>query len=87
MITNILLAFLSALLSVALYPLTFLPDVTLPSSIASAISSAGAYIATIDAIFPVSTLLSVLASFLAVETAIFVYKLIRWTYQKIPGVN
>lgn len=66
---------------------SILPDVSLPGDIATAANTASNYLANLDQIFPVSTLLAVLLLVLVVETAILFYKLIRWVYNKIPGVN
>jgi len=68
-------------------PFRLLPDVSLPEGVSAALTSAGSYLSILDAVIPVDTLLSVLGAFLVVETAIFTYKLIKWVYVKVPGVN
>jgi len=40
-----------------------------------------------DQFFPVISFLILVAFFLAVESYLFFYKLIKWSYKKIPGVN
>jgi len=70
-------------------PLSLAPNVSLPSAINTAISSAGGYIAIFYQIIPltVTALFVYLTTIVAIEAAIFGYKLIRWAYQKIPGIN
>lgn len=66
---------------------SILPAVSLPDNIAAAAATASNYLANMNQIFPVSTLLAVLFLVLVVEGTIFFYKLIRWVYNKIPGIN
>lgn len=87
MISNLLLSVLYYSLVALVSPLTLLDDYALPASVASALSTAGNYLANVDALIPASTLLAVLAAFLAVEGGLFLYKGIKWIYNKIPGVN
>lgn len=87
MISNFLLIILYGAIKVFTAPLQLLPDYTLPDDVASSLSTAGNYLANLDLIVPISTLLSVLAAFLAVEAGLFTYKGIKWVYNKVPGVN
>ena len=66
---------------------SLLPDVSLPGNLADAAATASNYLANMDQFFPVSTLLAVLFLVLVVEGTILIYKLIRWIYNKIPGIN
>lgn len=68
-------------------PLTLFPDVSLPAGVASAISSASSYAHILDVVLPVSTLITFIGFYLGIEVAIFTYKIIKWIYQKIPGIN
>jgi len=66
---------------------SILPAVSLPGNLTDAVNTASNYLANMNQIFPVSTLLAVLLLVLVVEGTIFFYKLIRWVYNKIPGIN
>jgi hypothetical protein len=70
-------------------PLTLLPDVVLPSAIATSLATAGTYLGVVDSVIPytLGALFVAFASMIGIELAIFAYKFIRWVYQKIPGVN
>ena len=62
-------------------------DVVLSPNIASAISAVSGSYSALNGIFPIDTLLAIVAFDLTFELAYFVYKLIRWGYQKVPGIN
>lgn len=64
-----------------------LADVTLPASIASAISTASGYYASLNAYLPLDTAITIVAFDVIFEGAYFVYKMIRWAYQKVPMIN
>jgi hypothetical protein len=64
-----------------------LPNVTLPASINSAISSIGPYYQSLDLFFPISTIIDILAIELSFIAIYFTYKIIRWAYKKIPAIN
>lgn len=87
MIPYALFSMLFSFVTLFTLPLTILPDVSIPSQIATNIATAGSYIAVLDNIFPVGALLTIIGAFITVETAYFVYKLIKWGYSKIPGVS
>lgn len=87
MITNFLLILVYNLINLILTPLRAFDNVTLPANIASSISTAGDYLSNLNAVFPISTLIYILATFLAIETGIFVYKGIQWLIKKIPTIN
>jgi hypothetical protein len=87
MITSALLNLVYWLILLVSYPIRQLSDVALPAGVAAALSQAGAELAIINAIFPVSTLIAVILAVLGVEAGYFTYKLIRWVYKKIPGIS
>lgn len=86
MITNaILFTFYKLLNNVFLYPILVQPDVSLTSGVGSAIATAGTYLANINVIFPLSTLLICLGVILTMESVILIYKLVMWVIRRIPG--
>ena len=87
MITTAILDLIYAVLSLILWPVRQLPDVSLPPSIAEAISTAGAYIGGLDLILPVNTILAVLGLFLAIEGGILAYRIVNWLIRKIPTIS
>lgn len=87
MITSVFFLILYAALAGVVSPLLLFPNVSLSSDITSAITSASSAISVIDVVVPVSTIIAVFVAFVGVEAALFVYKGIRWGYQKLPGVK
>jgi hypothetical protein len=87
MITTAILEIIYLFIKALEYPIKSLPDVSLPSNIASAISSAGGYLASFDLIFPVSTFLTIFGLILTIEAAILVYKIVMWLIKKIPTIS
>ena len=89
MIIAVILQLILAALFVVITPILLLPDVSLPGNVSSAIATAGGYIGLIAEVAP-ATIVSIMAIFalvLIIENTHFGYKLIRWVYQKIPGVS
>ena len=68
-------------------PLFLLPDVALPAGMTGSIATAGNYLSILGAIIPLGTILEIVTFFVGIELSILTYYLIRWVYQKIPGVN
>jgi hypothetical protein len=87
MIVTALLNLIYGVVVVITSPLRLLPDATLPSGVASALSSAGGYASSLDAFVPVSTIYSVVLAMLVVEGFILTYKTLMWALKKIPGIN
>jgi hypothetical protein len=87
MITTAILNLLYVVLTLVLSPFSALPDATLPTGITSGIANASSYLSILSIIVPVADLLIVLGSVLAIEGGIFTFKVIRWAYRKIPGIN
>jgi len=57
------------------------------SSIAAGISAISQYISPLNAILPIDTIIAILIFEITFEGLYFTYKLIRWGYTKVPGVN
>lgn len=89
MITYYLVVFLVWLLGILLFPITKLPDVTLPSSINAAFTTASTWFGLVWSVAPLTfvALFASLVVVVGIETHIFSYKTIKWLYNKIPGVN
>ena len=69
------------------YPLRVLSDVVLDANVANALSTTGSYLAVINQIAPMTTLLTILALVLTIEGFIFLYKIIMWIIRKIPTIS
>lgn len=63
------------------------PDVAANTGFAGAIALASTYYAALAAFMPFVSIIVVLAFDLTFEGIYFVYKMIRWAYQKIPMIN
>jgi hypothetical protein len=89
MITYWIIYFLATALLGFLYPLTFLPDATLPAAVSSGITGIAGFIGLVWRFFPLTfaALIGAVAVIVAVENYVLIYKVIRWVYQKIPGVS
>ena len=87
MITDVLLTILYYAVYAFTSPLRLLNDVTLTSDFQNAVDTAGGYLASVNFVIPVTTILSVFGLFLAIEGAIFFYKAIMWGIRKIPLIN
>jgi len=87
MITTGILYLIYFFITAVLSPLLLFDDVTIPTSITSSISSASSYLHILDTVIPIDSLIAIISIVVIIETGIFTYKLIRWVYQKIPGVN
>jgi len=70
-----------------LTPIRILNDVTLSASISNALDTAGTYLALMDTVIPISTLLTVLGVIVSIEVGIFLFKGIMWVIKKIPFIN
>jgi hypothetical protein len=87
-ITFILNALYNAIYLI-LTPIRSLPDATLPGGFTSAIATVSSYVALLYSVLPITctALLSIFSLVIAYETALLSYKLIKWLYNKIPGVT
>jgi len=69
------------------YPIRILADVSLSADFANSISTFNNYLARLNFILPISTLITIIGIFIGIEVAIFAYKLIMWLIRKIPTIN
>ena len=71
------------------FPLTFLPDAQLPDFVNSSITQISGFIGMVWKFMPLSfvALIAAVGAIVITENWILIYKIIRWVYQKIPGVN
>ena len=87
MITNALLYLAYGFLSLLLAPISGLADVSLDPNIHSSLLTARTYLANMNIVLPISTLLAVFGLILGIETFILLYKVINWLIRKIPTIN
>jgi len=87
MIVDFLIAVIYNVISAVVFVFELLPDVALPADIATNIGAVAPYYAGIETVFPIGTLVDILAVELVFIGAYFFYKLVRWAYTKIPGIN
>ena len=89
MITYYLVIILLTLLGGFLTPLSYLPDASLPSSIANSLTTIGSFTGLIWWVMPLSltALVGSVAIIVATENWIAIYKVVKWIYSKIPGVS
>jgi hypothetical protein len=89
MITFFIGAILIGLVQIIIYPITFLPGVAFPGEMTTSISLFGGTIHIFGLILPttVPTIFSIFTIFIGIEAGIFGYKIIKWIYSKIPGIN
>lgn len=87
MIIATILQLILAALFVVITPILLLPDVSLNSAVPTAISTASEWLGAINQVLPLATIFIVFGLVLLIENTHFGYKIIRWVYQKIPGVN
>jgi hypothetical protein len=87
MITSGLLLIIYYFITALEYPITALPNVSLPANITSAITSANQYLASFNFIFPVSTFFAIFGLVLGIELAIIIYKIVMWVIKKIPTIS
>lgn len=67
--------------------LNLLPTAALPTDATNAITTAGSYLALINQVVPVNTLLIILGSVLTIELGIFTFKVVKFVYKKIPTIS
>jgi len=82
-ILNIFYVFVLGIVSL----LSSFGDVQVSGSIASGIDAMKPYYVALDPILPMATILGIIAFEIVVDTAILTYRLIKWGYQKVPGIN
>lgn len=87
MISSLILILIFGVIVLITAPLRLLADVTLSASITDAIATAGGFLGSLGQVLPVPAILSVLAIVMITEGFLFLYKTVRWVYQKVPFIN
>lgn len=57
------------------------------SAITTSITTLKTYYMSLNAYFPLDTIIAIVGFSLVFEGIVFIYKLIRWGYQKVPGIS
>lgn len=57
------------------------------NGIAQGLATLGDYLASINLVLPIDTIVTILVFELVFETVFAFYRVIKWLYQKIPGIN
>lgn len=78
---------LNLIYNISIFFLDLLPEVSMPDGIINAITTAGGYIASMNIILPMDTLLAIIGLYLTIEGVILVIKIINFIIRKIPGIN
>lgn len=84
MITQAFLFLIYGFVTAITYPLSILPDVTLNSGFGGAITAAGGYLAALNMIIPIDTLLNVFGIFIGYEIGYLTYKVVMWVIRRLP---
>ena len=78
MIIYLLLLLIYGLSYVLISPVRLLADASVGANYLASIASAGQYLGMVEVIMPVEVILTIFGLFLAIESGIFVYKLVMW---------
>jgi hypothetical protein len=87
MITTVLLNIFVAFAGTLVWVLQAFGPATLPAGIVSSMPTFASFYSTLDSIFPVSTVLIIIAAQVTIELSILTYRLFKWGYQKIPTIT
>jgi hypothetical protein len=87
MITDALLGILLAFINFITSYFTTQADVPVSNFLTTAVANGASLFAGLNLFFPFNTMFQIIAFELTFEGIYLVYKLIRWAYQKVPGVN
>lgn len=87
MITDTLLSILLSFIGLITSYFTTQADVPVSNFLTASVTTAASYYSAMNMLFPFDTLFLIIAFELTFEAIFFIYKLIRWAYQKVPGVN
>lgn len=87
MITDALLSMLLAFVNFITSYFTTQADVPVSNFLTASITTVAGYYSAMNIIFPFDTMFQIIAFELTFEGVFFIYKLIRWAYQKVPGIN
>lgn len=75
------------LLGLITAPLLLLPVASLSVNLTGTLTTAGNYLALFDIFLPVGMLLTTFGIIISIEAGYFSYKVVKWIYNKIPGVT
>lgn len=84
MITNLILNAIFAPLN---YLISFLPVANLGQTFDATLTAVSGYTAALNAILPMSTILTLVGIFVGFEVAYTAYKVIYWVIKKIPTIS
>ena len=87
MITSAIVFLFFGVFNIIAIPIRLLPDASIPDDVIDSLVLASAHITAVNFIFPIDTFLLILATVLAVEGSIFLYKVFNWTIRKIPTIS
>ena len=87
MITDTILSLIYYFVYSIVFLISSFGDVAVSPSITAGIESMASYAVSLSDIFPVGTIFSIMAFVIIFDTALLTYRLIRWGYQKVPGIN
>lgn len=66
---------------------TVFSDVPANNDLTASIVTLSSYFSSLDRFVPLATIFAIVTFELAFELAWFIYKLIRWSYSKVPGIT
>lgn len=69
------------------FAISLLPTGTISASITTSLTTLVSYMYKFNAVLPIDTLFSVLASLVVFEIAVLVFRLIVWVWARIPFVG
>ena len=87
MITDFILFILYNVVLLFLAPLRAFSDFNLDSNIGLSIIKAKEYLANVNQVLPVGTIVSIIGIFVAVNGFILIWKAVNWLIRKIPTIN
>lgn len=87
MISDALLNLIYFFVSGIVFLISGFGDVTVSSNITAGFSAMQPYYSALSDILPVGTILAIISFVLVFDLALLTYRLIKWAYQKVPGVN
>lgn len=84
--TGIILIFIAFANSI-IFALSLFGTAELPPEIVNSMDAFAGFYSTLNTIFPVDTVLQIIAIQVIIELSILTYRLFKWGYTKIPGVG
>jgi hypothetical protein len=87
MLADILLNIVFLFVNGIVFSLSLLGTVNESGPIASGIQTITSYLAPVNTVLPIDTMVLIVLFDLAFEGLYLIYKGIKWGYSKVPGVN